>query len=77
MEPLLDADGIELSYGRMPVLFGVSLSVAAQECVALLGTNGAGKSSLLRVIAGLERPSSGRVTFAGDDITGLRADQIV
>ena len=77
MTPLLDVAGIELSYGRMPVLFGVSLHVEEHESVALLGTNGAGKSSLLRAVVGLERPSAGRVTFRGEDITGLRADEIV
>ena len=75
--PLLDVEGIELSYGRMPVLFGVSLQVDEHESVALLGTNGAGKSSLLRAVVGLERPSAGKVVFNGEDITGLRADEIV
>jgi ABC-type branched-subunit amino acid transport system ATPase component len=74
---LLDVEGIELSYGRMPVLFGVSLRVDEHESVALLGTNGAGKSSFLRAIVGLERPSAGKVVFNGEDITGLRADEIV
>jgi ABC-type branched-subunit amino acid transport system ATPase component len=69
MSALLAADDITFSYGPLRVLFGVSVSVAEGERVALLGTNGAGKSTFLRVVAGLERPSSGRVEFAGEDIT--------
>ena len=51
---------IEFSYGRLQVLFGVSLDVGEGEAVALLGTSGAGKSTLLRVITGLEKPTRGR-----------------
>ena len=69
MSALLVADDITFSYGPLRVLFGVSVSVAEGERVALLGTNGAGKSTFLRVVAGLERPASGRVEFAGEDIT--------
>src|SRR2546421_340881 len=76
-EPLLAADGIEFSYGHQQVLFGVSVQVHEREAVTLLGTNGAGKYTLMRCIAGLERPSAGRVIFQGDDITGRAADEIV
>lgn len=69
MSTLLAADDITFSYGPLRVLFGVSVSVAEGESVALLGTNGAGKSTFLRVVAGLERPASGRVEFDGEDIT--------
>jgi ABC-type branched-subunit amino acid transport system ATPase component len=75
--PLLAADDIEFSYGHQQVLFGARVQVAPGEAVALLGTNGAGKSTLLRCISGLERPSGGCVTFDGDDITGMAAEQVV
>jgi branched-chain amino acid transport system ATP-binding protein len=69
MNALLTAADVTFSYGPLPVLFGVSVTVAEGERVALLGTNGAGKSTFLRVVAGLERPAAGRVEFDGEDIT--------
>src|SRR5207248_6681227 len=73
----LAADGLAFSYGQQQVLFGVSLHVGEGEAVALLGTNGAGKSTFLRCAAGLERPSAGRIMFASADITGRPAEQVV
>jgi ABC-type branched-subunit amino acid transport system ATPase component/ABC-type branched-subunit amino acid transport system permease subunit len=67
---LLDVRGLDVAYDQVQVLFGVDFSVAPGEIVALLGTNGAGKSTLLRAISGLRVPSSGTITFDGDDITG-------
>jgi branched-chain amino acid transport system ATP-binding protein len=75
--PLLEIRDVEFSYGHLQVLFGVSLAVADGECVALLGTNGAGKSTLLGVISGLLIPSSGTVTFQGQDITNVPAERRV
>jgi ABC-type branched-subunit amino acid transport system ATPase component/ABC-type branched-subunit amino acid transport system permease subunit len=71
---LLSCTGIDASYGQVQVLFGVDLSVDEGEMLALLGTNGAGKSTILRVAAGLLRPSSGRVMFGGADVT--KADPV-
>ncbi len=76
-EHLLQVRDVSFAYGQTQVLFGVSLDVQRGEALALLGTNGAGKSTLLRVIAGLERPSAGSVTFAGQDITGVPAEDLV
>ncbi len=76
-EPLLHLEDIEFSYGTQQVLFGISLAVHPGEAVALLGTNGAGKSTLLRCATGLERPSAGRVSFDGQDITGRAPDAVV
>ena len=76
-EPLLEVRGVDFSYGPLQVLFGVDLEVAAGHRVALLGTNGAGKSSVLRVISGLGRPSRGSVWFDGEDITRLPAERRV
>lgn len=74
---VLDAQGIDFSYGRLQVLFGVDLQVHDGEALALLGTNGAGKSTLLRVIAGLERAQAGRVSLDGADITGVPAEHLL
>lgn len=69
---ILSCHDVNASYGTAPVLFGVDVDVVDGEILALLGTNGAGKSSILRVIAGLLRPSRGaQVVFDGEDITRL------
>lgn len=62
-DPVLSCRGIEASYGSLQVLFGVDLEVGRGEIVALLGTNGAGKSSVLRCLAGLMRTSSGEISL--------------
>ena len=59
------------------VLQGISLQVKKGEMVCLVGPNGAGKSTVMRTISGLLRPKSGRVLFNGEDISGLRPDQIL
>jgi branched-chain amino acid transport system ATP-binding protein len=64
-------------YGRIKVLKGVSLTVAAGELVCVVGANGAGKSTLLRSIQGMLTPASGRVEFDGKDVTGLPAERVV
>jgi branched-chain amino acid transport system ATP-binding protein len=62
---------VDAAYGQVQVLFGVDLAVDDGEVVALLGTNGAGKSTALKVLAGLMGPGSGRVTYDGRDITAM------
>jgi ABC-type branched-subunit amino acid transport system ATPase component/ABC-type branched-subunit amino acid transport system permease subunit len=78
LEPdaLLQCSAVNASYGSMQVLFGVDLTVREGEIVALLGTNGAGKSSLLRSITGLLPAKSGTVRFAGRDITSDQTESI-
>jgi branched-chain amino acid transport system ATP-binding protein len=70
-EPLLILDGIHASYVKKEILRGVSLTVERGEVVALLGGNGSGKSTTLKVIAGLLPPTKGRVIFNGHDITHI------
>ena len=66
---LLEIDGISAGYGKVAVLHDVSLGIEAGECVAVLGSNNAGKSTLLRVISGLIPGRGGRVRFDEQDIT--------
>ncbi|MCW5773379.1 MAG: ABC transporter ATP-binding protein [Rhodospirillaceae bacterium] len=68
---MLSAQGIDLFYGDAQALEGVSIDVNEKEIVAIIGANGAGKSSLIRTIAGIEKPRAGRIAFKGRDITGL------
>ncbi len=74
--PLLRLDRVSASYGQVPALREISLSVAPGEVVAVLGANGAGKTSLADVISGSLASRSGIIELAGTRITGLRADQI-
>jgi branched-chain amino acid transport system ATP-binding protein len=69
-------DGIVAGYAETTVLRGVSLSVPEGSVVALLGANGAGKTTLLRVASGLLRPTAGRMTLDGIDVTGHRPHQL-
>jgi branched-chain amino acid transport system ATP-binding protein len=69
-EPVLAAEGLVAGYGPAQVLFGVDLALARGEVAALMGRNGAGKSTTLKALMGLLPPRAGRVRFAGQDITG-------
>jgi heme exporter protein A len=69
---LLEARGVVRRYGRTSILSGVDLSLAGGECLLLLGTNGVGKSTLLRTLAGLARPEAGTVRIAGTRVTEAR-----
>ena len=65
---MLEVAGLNSHYGRAHILHGVALSACAGEVLVLLGRNGAGKSTTLKSIIGLVRPSSGRISFAGHEI---------
>jgi branched-chain amino acid transport system ATP-binding protein len=71
---LLEIENITLLYGRIQALHGISLEVGEGEIVALIGANGAGKSTTMRAISGLRPIASGAIRFNGEDITRLRAD---
>jgi branched-chain amino acid transport system ATP-binding protein len=77
MAPLLEVGSLEVRYGGIEAVRGLSFSVEEGEIAAVIGANGAGKSSTLLALSGLVRPFGGRVVFRGEDITGLRADLIV
>ena len=68
---LLGVDSIHAGYGKVEILHGISLAVRPRELVSLIGPNGAGKSTVFKTVVGFLRPTSGRVLFAGQEITGL------
>ncbi len=72
----LEVEGLQVAYGRTPVLHGITLRVGAGQVVCLIGANGAGKTTTMRAISGLVRPQAGRIWFGGDDITGCAAHRI-
>jgi ABC-type branched-subunit amino acid transport system ATPase component len=74
--PVVRVEGLSVRYGDATALSGVSFDVAPGTAVAVLGANGAGKSSLARAVSGLVRPASGRVVLAGKDVTGWPAHRI-
>ena len=74
---MLRLEKIHAFYGPIEVLFGIDLEVGDSEIVALLGTNGAGKTTILRVISGILNPSEGRVTLDGESLLDLNPPEIV
>jgi branched-chain amino acid transport system ATP-binding protein len=75
-ETVLEVEGLRAGYGPAEILFGVSLQLARGEVAALMGRNGAGKSTTLKAIMGLLPPRAGQVRFAGQEIAGLPAFRI-
>ncbi len=74
---MLRVENIELAYGAIPVVQGVSFEVREGEVVAIVGANGAGKSTILKAIAGSIHPRKGRISFDGKDISFLSSPEIV
>jgi branched-chain amino acid transport system ATP-binding protein len=73
---LLEIHDLHTSYGAIKALRGLSFQVDAGQVVSLIGANGAGKSTTLNTISGLLKPTSGRILFDGQDITGWRPDRV-
>ena len=76
-DEILSIHDLSVNYGGIEAVKGISFDVHEGEIVTLIGANGAGKSSTLRTIAGLVKPSGGTINFRGDDITGRDATTIV
>lgn len=74
---VLKVENVETYYGKIHALRGISFAVDEGEIVTLLGANGAGKSTTLRTISGLQRASSGQISYMGTDITQMAAHDIV
>ena len=74
---LLNVQDIHVYYGSIYAIKGISFSVEEGEIVSLIGANGAGKSTTLKTISGLMRPRTGKIEFAGADITAMKAHKIV
>ena len=77
MSNILEIRDLQVKYGGIEAVKGISFDVPEGEIVTLIGANGAGKSSTLRSIAGLVKPASGTIAFQGEDITGKDANEIV
>jgi branched-chain amino acid transport system ATP-binding protein len=74
---MLKIDNLEVAYGNIKAIKGISLEVNEGEIVTLIGSNGAGKSTTLRAISGLLKPRSGSITFMGERIDGLEGHDVV
>jgi len=74
---LLRAEELTAGYGKVPILHGVTLEVRTGEMISVIGPNGAGKSTAFKTIVGFVHATSGCVTFDGQEITGLRPDQVL
>jgi branched-chain amino acid transport system ATP-binding protein len=74
--PAIELRGVRAGYGTIEVLHGIDLEVPAGSILAVLGANGAGKTSMLKVLSGVLRPTAGTVLMEGHDVTGASADQL-
>ncbi len=74
---MLEIDSLDVYHGRLQVIWGLSLTVGDGECVTVLGPNGAGKTTLVETVMGLNRPARGSIRFDGEELTGLRPNEVV
>lgn len=75
--PMLKVEGIDVSYGQVQILHGVSMVVHPGEAVSIIGPNGAGKSTVLKSVCGMLKPTSGAITMDGKSVLGLRPENII
>lgn len=75
--PLLEVESVTAFYGDLQALFGINLQIRAGEIVTLIGSNGAGKTTILRVISGVKRARNGMVRFGGEDASRASAHEMV
>ena len=76
-EPILSIQNLQVNYGGIEAVKGISFDVPEGEIITLIGANGAGKSSTLRAISGLVKPRGGKILYRGEDITGKNPTEIV
>ena len=74
---MLELENLQVAYGGIQALKGIALQVEEGEIVTLIGANGAGKSTTLRTISGLERAKAGRIVYNGEDVTGKPSKYMV
>ncbi len=74
---MLKVENIDMSYGDLQVLWDVSFEIREGEIIVLVGANGAGKSSIIKTISGLQKVSRGKITFLGEDITNEKPEEIL
>ena len=74
---LLEVTGLEVHYGKVQAIKGIDIRLEAADIITLIGANGAGKSTTLRTLSGLNRPTTGTILFEGERIDGLEPDRIV
>lgn len=75
--PMLKVDSIDVSYGQVQILHGVSMVVHPGEAVSIIGPNGAGKSTVLKSVCGMLKPSAGEITMEGKSVLGQRPENII
>lgn len=73
----IELKNLHVGYGKVPVLHDVSLTLSKGQIVTIIGANGAGKSTMMKAMAGLLRPSSGSVSLFGEQVSGFSADKVV
>lgn len=76
-EKILDVQNISVHYGRIQAIHGLSIEMKRGEMTTLIGANGSGKTTILRALSGLVRPSSGQIFYQGESLSGLKAHQII